>query len=173
MNIAADNEMMLSLVVAVASNGVIGRDNDLPWRLSADLRRFKRITMGHPILMGRRTYESIGRPLPGRRNMVLSRQPAYQAPAGCDAATSMEAALQQLRADGVAEAFVIGGAEIYQQALPFAERLHLTEVLADIDGDACFPTLTDEDWSEQYRERHRADADNDHAHIYRILERRR
>ena len=133
--------MKLSIIVAMSENRVIGRDGDLPWHLSADLKRFKRLTMGHPILMGRKTYESIGRPLPGRRSIVISRQADYR-PEGVDVAGSLPTAIE-LCGD-VDEAFIIGGASIYEQALPLANRLHLTQVLATVEGDTFFPEIAPE-----------------------------
>ncbi|MCG8583898.1 MAG: dihydrofolate reductase [Pirellulales bacterium] len=133
--------MRLSIIVAMADNGVIGRDGDLPWHISEDLKRFKRITMGAPILMGRKTYDSIGRPLPGRRSVVITRQPDWHAD-GVTAVPSLDAAIESCQdAD---EAFVIGGAEIYRLALPKADRLYMTRVHADVDGDVHLPDI---DWS--------------------------
>ena len=132
---------MLSIIVAMSENRVIGRDGTLPWHLSADLKRFKQLTMGHTIVMGRKTYESIGRPLPGRVSIVLSRDPKYRI-SGVDVVESFEQALAKTRAEDV---FIIGGAQLYEKTLPFAERLYLTEVGTMIDGDVFFP---DCDWSQ-------------------------
>ena len=146
------NRPRLSILAAVARNGVIGRDNALPWHLPGDLKRFKALTLGHPVVMGRKTFESIlaanGKPLPGRENIVVTRARDYAA-AGCRVVHSLEAALAC--ADG-AEAFVIGGAEIYVLALPLAERLYLTEIDADFEGDARFPRYDRGDWVEVARE---------------------
>jgi dihydrofolate reductase len=131
------------LVAALARNRVIGRDNELPWRLPEDLRRFRALTMGHPVLMGRRTHESIGRALPGRENLVLTRRPRYRAAAGCRVLVSLEEALQ-VAGDGVL--MVIGGAELYAQTLPLATVLHLTLVDAEIPGDTLFPVFDAEEW---------------------------
>jgi dihydrofolate reductase len=138
----------VALIAAVAANGVIGRDNRLPWRLPADLRRFKELTMGHALVMGRRTYESIGRPLPGRVTVVLTRDPAFMAPPGALAARSLEEALAAAAAatPGAGEVFVAGGAEVYAQALPRADRLYLTRVEAEVEGDARFPDLDPARW---------------------------
>lgn len=141
----------LSLIAAVAANGVIGSDNALPWRLPEDLKRFKALTTGHPVIMGRKTFESIGRPLPGRRNIVISRNEGYKAD-GCEVATSLSAALNSCRA-GSNEIFVIGGAQIYAEALPQAQRLYLTEIRRDFAGDARFPTFDRHHWQEISRER--------------------
>jgi dihydrofolate reductase len=144
----------LELVVAMATNGVIGRDNALPWHLPADLAFFKRVTLGHPVLMGRRTWQSIGRPLPGRTNLVLTRDRHFVA-AGAVVVHSLESA----RA-AVAEAdrlMVIGGAELFALLLPEAEVFHLTEVAADIAGDIVFPAWSRDEWQEEWREAHRRD----------------
>ncbi len=130
----------LSAVVAVARNGVIGRGNALPWKLRSDLQRFKRLTMGHTLLMGRKTYESIGRPLPGRKTIVLSRNKDTIIE-GAIVVPSIDAALELLPIGS--NAFVVGGAEIYRSAMPLIDNLYLTRVLADIDGDAFF-----RDWPE-------------------------
>lgn len=143
----------IELVVAAARNGVIGRDNGLPWRLPDDLKRFKTLTMGHPILMGRKTFASIGKPLPGRQNIVLTRDAAFDAP-GVSIVRSWEDAVAQ--ADG-GTLMVIGGAEIYRLALPVADRIHLTEVEATVEGDAHFPTIDPREWREVSRESHSAD----------------
>ena len=153
----------LTLIAALARNRVIGRDNRLPWRLPADLRFFKHITQGKPLLMGRRTWESIGRPLPGRRMIVLSRDPAYHAP-GCAIARSLEEALAQTGAAD--ELMVIGGAALYQQTLPLVERLYLTRIDADVAGDVRFPEWDEQDWRLAWEEAHPADAD--HAWPYRF-----
>jgi dihydrofolate reductase len=133
--------MRISLIVAVARNNVIGKDGALPWKLSADLKRFKALTMGKPVIMGRKTYESIGKPLPGRDNIIVSRV-GFRAE-GTRTAPSVAEAIAL--ADG-AEAMVIGGAAIYAAMLPLAERIHLTRVDAAIDGDALFPIINEADW---------------------------
>jgi dihydrofolate reductase len=158
----------LSLIVAVARNGVIGKDNRLPWHIPEDLKRFRALTMGHHIIMGRRTWESIGRPLPGRTSIVVTRDRNYSAP-GAKVVHSLADAVAACAGDD--EAFVIGGAEIYREALPQAERIYLTEVLADYPGDVWFPPLGTE-WREVCREqpRHNAAAV---GVAYVIYERRR
>jgi len=143
---------MLSLIAAVASNRAIGRAQQLLWHLPDDMRHFRETTRGKPVIMGRKTWESLPatfRPLPGRRNLVVSRNPAYQAP-GATLAGSLEDALRAC-ADA-AEVFVIGGAELYRQALPLATRLYLTEVAASAKGDAFFPEFAPDDWEEISRE---------------------
>ena len=139
----------LTLIVARARNGVIGRDGTLPWRLPEDLAFFKRTTMGHPIVMGRRTWESIGRPLPGRRSIVVSRQAGFAA-AGAEVAASLDEALRLCA--GSAEVFVIGGAQFYAEALPLADRLIVTEIDADFEGDTYWPAPDPAQWREAARE---------------------
>jgi dihydrofolate reductase len=145
----------LSLIAAVAANGVIGSDNALPWRLPEDLKRFKALTLGHPVIMGRRTFESIGRPLPGRRNIVVTRNPDYRAE-GCETRNTLEAALVACQG-GSDEIFVVGGAQIYAEALPLAQRLYLTEIRRTFEGDARFPDWDRTAWKETAREAHRTE----------------
>ncbi len=137
-------EAKIVLVVAVARNGVIGRDGDLPWRLPSDLKRFKQLTLGKPVLMGRKTWESIGRPLPGRPNIVITRDAAFSAP-GAEVVSSLEEGLAAARREagrlGVDEVCVIGGGQIYAQAFDRADILHVTHVEADVEGDARFPDI--------------------------------
>lgn len=164
----------ISVIAAVAANGVIGRDGDLPWRLSADLRRFKRLTMGHPIVMGRRTWESLGRPLPGRTSIVVTRQVDYAPGAeGVLTAGGLADALEVAQAapGGDAEVFIIGGAELYRAALPMAQRLYLTHVHADVAGDAAFPEYDAAAWQLAQSERHAADEQNDHDYSFAVYER--
>lgn len=148
--------MKVALVVAVARNGVIGRDGDLPWRLSSDLKLFRRLTMGKPIIMGRRTWASLKKkPLDGRDNIVVTRDRSFQAP-GANVVHSFDDALTHARTvaaeRGANEIAVIGGAEIYKAALPFADRLYWTEVAAEPKGDTCFPDFAKEEWREVSRE---------------------
>ncbi|MDW8322476.1 MAG: dihydrofolate reductase [Burkholderiales bacterium] len=157
----------LAIVAAVARNGVIGVDNRLPWHLPEDLRHFKRLTLGHHLIMGRRTFESIGRPLPGRTTVILSRDPTYRA-IGCLTAGSLQEALALCGDDP--EVFVVGGAQLYAQALPLADRLYLTEIEADYDGDAHFPCFDRSAWTELSRERHLGDAGPAYAFV--VYERR-
>ena len=146
--------MELSLLCALAENDVIGRDGDLPWHLPKDLRRFKRLTTGGVILMGRRTWESIGHPLPRRRSLVLSHDRSFQ-PAGAEVLGSFQEALEQ--AAKAPEIFVIGGATVYSEALPRAHRLYLTRVHAEVAGDVRFPSFDPADWELTEEEHHRAD----------------
>jgi dihydrofolate reductase len=134
--------MPVSLIAAVARNGTIGREGRLPWRLSDDLARFKRLTLGHAVLMGRRTWESLGRPLPGRRNVVLTRNASFSAP-GCETVNSVEEG--RALAAG-AELFVIGGAMVYAAFMPFADRLFITHVDCDVPGDVVFPPIDSGQW---------------------------
>jgi dihydrofolate reductase len=137
--------MIHSFVVAAARNGVIGQTNRMPWHLPSDLAFFKRLTMGHPVVMGRKTYESIGKPLPGRKNIVITRDPAFQAP-GCVIVDSLDAAYRA--AGDVDEVFVIGGAQVYEAAMPTVDRIYLTEVEAEIEGDTWFPRFDRSQWAE-------------------------
>ena len=155
---------LVSLVVAADARGGIGREGRLPWHLPADLKRFKSLTLGKPIIMGRRTQLSIGRPLPGRRNIVISRDQRLEL-AGCEIAGSLDAALRL--AGDVPEACVIGGAEIYRLALPVAGVLHLTRVEAVVDADTFFPEIDPGEWEERQREPHAAD--ERHAYPYTFL----
>ena len=162
--------MKRSLIVARARNGVIGHTNGLPWRLPADIAFFKKTTLGHPIIMGRRTYESIGKPLPGRLNIVVTRSPGFAAP-GCVVVDSLAAAYRA--AGDVPEVMIIGGGQIYEAALPDADRIYLTEVEAEIAGDTVFPPLDPNAWD--VTELGRQDIDERHAHAMRFvrLDRRR
>lgn len=157
----------ISLVVAIARNGVIGRDNDLAWRISSDLKRFKALTMGKPILMGRKTWDSIGRPLPGRRSLVLTRQRGH-AIAGATVVHDWDSALAAAEGN---ELMVVGGAEIYRLALPHADRLHLTEVDAAPEGDAYFPSFDRSAFRETFREAHEAGERDEFAFQFVDLER--
>ena len=161
--------MKISFVVAMARNNVIGKDNELPWRLSADLQHFKAITLGKPVVMGRKTYESIGKPLPGRTNIIVTRDQNYAADA-CVIVHSMDAAL--VAAGTVDEVMVIGGAELYRQLLPRADRVYLTLVQAEVEGDASFPALDTAEWKELERHDHMADEKNQFPYSFLLLERR-
>lgn len=160
--------MKISLIVAIDSNGVIGSDNGLPWHLPADLQHFKRTTMGKPILMGRKTWESLGRPLPGRTNIVITRDSGYQA-AGCVVVNSIDAALQA--AGEQDEVMVIGGAEFYRQVLPRADTLYLTRIHETFSGDTFFPELNEADWREVERSDQAADEKNPHDYSFIRLDR--
>ncbi|GGE42559.1 dihydrofolate reductase [Agaricicola taiwanensis] len=164
------------LVVAVARNGVIGADNGLPWRLSSDLKRFKALTMGQPIIMGRKTFQSIGKPLPGRETIVVTRNAYADFGPGIHVTTSLDEALdrgqvlaREMRAKSIA---VIGGGEIYAQAMAYADRLEMTEVDASPVGDARFPAVDETIWREVSREPHSAGEKDDHAFTFVTLTRR-
>ncbi len=161
--------MIISLIVARSDNGVIGRDRKLPWRLPADLRHFKTTTMGKPVIMGRRTWESIGKPLPGRTNIVLTREPGYTT-AGCLAAHSLDEGLEL--AGEAPEIMIIGGEAVYREALPKASRIYLTEVHATVEGDAFFPELDTDEWQETRRDEHAADETVAFDYSFVTLERR-
>lgn len=154
--------MRVSLIVGRARNGVIGRDGDLPWRLPADLAQFKRRTMGHHLIMGRKTFESLPGVLPGRPHLVLSRDPSY-APQGVTRCGALDEALRIARDAGDDEAFVIGGGAVYRQALGLADRVYLTRVDTQVDGDVTFDELDPARWSEVERTEHAADARNTYA----------
>lgn len=160
---------MISFVVAVARNGVIGREGGLPWHISSDLKRFKEITMGKPVIMGRKTWESLPRkPLPGRRNIVITQQKGYVAE-GADVAESPEAAL--LMVPDAPEVAVIGGGEIYRLFWPLVDRLYLTEVDLAVDGDTYFPTVDPAEWREVSREVHPRGERDSASFTLRILDR--
>ena len=151
----------------MAKNRVIGRNNALPWRLSPDLKRFRRITMGHPIVMGRKTYQSIGRPLDGRKNIVVTRNPDFR-PQGVTVARSIDEALSLANDD---EIMIIGGADIYNQTLERADRIHLTLIHEDFDGDAYFPELDESEWKETAREDVEPGVDVEFGYSFITLER--
>ena len=165
---------MITLVVAAAENNIIGRAGQLPWgRLPADLKHFKQLTLGHPVVMGRKTYDSIGRALPGRPNIVVTRQPGWAA-GGCEAVPSVLAALDRARelAGPAGVVCIIGGGEIYREALPMADVVYLTEVHHSFEGDASFPALPPAAWREETRARYPADAANPYAYSFVTLRRR-
>ncbi len=162
--------MRLSIIAAVAENGVIGRGNDLPWHLPADLKRFKRTTMGHHLLMGRKTFESIGRPLPGRTTVVISRgQPVV--PEGVLVAGSLKEAIEIADRAGGDEAFVVGGAEIFAAALEIADRIYLTRVRAEVAGDRFFPRFDPDEWKLLSSEERPADERHAYPLEFRLFER--
>lgn len=161
---------ILSMIVAHADNRIIGKDNDMPWHLPADLAYFKKTTLGKPIIMGRKTYESIGRPLPGRQNIVISRDNNYQA-VGVDSVTSVEEALTL--AGNVEEIMVIGGGAIYAHCLPFANRLYITHIKADIEGDTQFPNYdTEKNWQLIDNELYAADEKNSYELNFCVYDRK-
>ena len=163
--------MKLSLLAALASNNVIGRDNQVPWRLSTDLKRLKAMTMGHHVIMGRKTFESVGRPLPGRTNVIITRQEGY-APVGVVVVHSLEDAIHLAVQAGEDEAFVLGGAEIYAQALHRADRMYLTRVHAEVEGDTYFPDFDDvAEWKLSDAEHFEADEKNEYPFSFLTYDR--
>ncbi len=154
---------MISIIAAIARNGVIGGDNSLLWHISEDLQRFKRITTGHPVVMGRKTFESLGRPLPNRVNVVITRQPDYRAE-GCTVVHSFDEALRSFSPQD--EVFIIGGGDIYRQALPVADRLYITRVGRDYSGDTIFPHIDPARWKETFREYHERGKDFEYPFEY-------
>ncbi len=164
--------MKISIVAAVGEGGVIGAKGKVPWHLPADLRRFKELTMGHPIIMGRKTYESIGKPLPGRMNIVLTGDARYGAP-GCTVAHSFPDALRAAEKSlaGDSEVFVIGGAHVYALALPHAEKMYLTRIRGTFKGDAFFPTFNESEWRLMRSEPHAKDETNPFDYEFSVYER--
>jgi dihydrofolate reductase len=166
--------MKLALIAAVADNGIVGRNNTMPWHLPEDLKYFKRVTLGKPVVMGRKTWDSIGRPLPGRTNIVISRQVNLViegATVVADLRTALELAQSIGETDGSEELMVIGGSEIYALALPLAQRLYLTEVHAEVTGDASFPDWNRGEWEEASRLRHGADDSNPFDYSFVVYDR--
>lgn len=161
--------MLIATIFAMSENRVIGKNNQLPWHLPADLKHFKKVTLGKPILMGRKTYESIGRPLPERCNVVITKDSDYQAP-GCVVVNSIEKALAVTKESD--EIFVIGGALLYQEMLPLTQRLYMTIIHQQFEGDAFFPELNKNEWHEVERLNHSEDAENKHSYSFLILDRR-
>jgi dihydrofolate reductase len=161
--------MPLSIIVALSDNNVIGSGNQLPWKLSADLKRVKALTMGHHLIMGRKTFESIGRPLPGRTNVVITRNAGFR-PEGCVTVDSLQAALVVAKDDP--EAFVFGGGEIFREALPLVNRIHLTKVHCTLPGDTFFPELIASEWQETGREDFKADEKNEYDYSFITLQRK-
>lgn len=163
--------MNVSILVAISENGVIGREGKLPWRLPDELKYVKQTTMGHTLLMGRKTYESIGKPLPGRTSIVVSRNPDYQPHPEVIVVDSFEAGIDTAKARGETEAFVFGGESIYAEALASANRLYLTRVHAEIDGDATFPTFDPRDWKLTGESSHEQDDRHEHAFTLQTFDR--
>lgn len=160
--------MIISIITAIDNNRLIGRENGLPWKIPADLQFFKKVTMSKPIIMGRKTFESIGRPLPGRQNIVITRDETYTAE-GCDVVYSIDDALDI--AGDVDEVMVIGGANIYQQCLEKCDRLYLSRVLGEFEGDAWFPEINFSDWQLKEKEDHKADEKNECDYSFQVFER--
>ncbi len=159
------------MIAALAKKQVIGKNNLMPWHMPADLAHFKRVTLGKPVLMGRKTFESIGRPLPGRRNLVISRNPDYQAE-GIEVVGSVEAALALLAGSSVEELMVIGGGHLYAEMLPSADCLYLTRIDLAVEGDTRFPAFDDGQWQRIECESHPADEKNPHPYSFETWQRR-
>ncbi len=162
--------MDISCIVGTAHNRVIGKDNDIPWHLSADLKYFKKTTLNHHILMGRTNYLSIGRPLPGRTNVIITRDREFTA-AGCEIVNSIEDGISLALANGETELFIIGGASIYEQTIGICNKLYLTEIDLEVDGDRFFPDINFENWKLISEEAHLADDKNPHNYTFKIFER--
>lgn len=161
--------MIISFIVAVSQNHVIGKDNKMPWHLPADMQYFKRLTTGHHIIMGRGTYESLGRPLPGRTNIIVTRQQQYQAP-GCVVVGDLKTAFDYAKEKNETEAFVIGGGDIFKQSLVWADRIYLTKVFHNFEGDTFFSELNADDWKMVSEERHLPDEKNRYAYAFQQYE---
>jgi len=158
--------MIISLIAAVGRKNVIGKDNALPWKLSADLKRFRKITSGKPVIMGRKTFESIGKPLPNRKNIIITRDINYKAE-GCIVVHTVEEALNA--AKGSIEVMIIGGQQIFQEFLPKANMMYLTFIDDDFEGDAYFPEFDMKEWKETFREEHKPNDTLTEEHIWRLL----
>ncbi|MEN0005432.1 MAG: type 3 dihydrofolate reductase [Bacteroidota bacterium] len=163
--------MIVSAIVATAKNRVIGKDNKIPWYLSADLKYFKRTTLNHHIIMGRKSFQSIGRPLPKRTNVVVTRDPFFMA-SNCLIARSIEEGLEIASNNGETEAFIIGGGQIYAQSIDLWDRLYLTEVDLEVEGDVYFPELNFDEWKLLSSEPHQADEKNEHNYTFLVYERK-
>lgn len=164
--------MIISLLVAMDEKRGIGKAGKLPWRVSSDLKRFRELTMGHHLIVGRKTFESIGKPLPGRQIIVVTRNPSYK-PAGCLTAHSVVEALALAKERGENEAFIGGGAEVYREALPLTDRMYVTRVEADVDADTVFPKVDSAEWTGRKIARHQADDSNQYSFTFWTMERRR
>lgn len=161
--------MLISAIVAISRNNVIGRDGHLPWHLSADLKRFKAITTGHSIILGRKNYDDIGRPLPNRTNYVLTRNANFEAP-GCIVCNSLAQAVESAQSAGESECFIIGGAAVYREAMPLVKKMYVTRVESDVDGDVFFPEWG-EGWRKVSEESFPADEKNDFPTVFEVWER--
>lgn len=159
--------MTLSIIVALSENNVVGINNQLPWHLSADLKRVKTLTMGHHLIMGRKTHESIGKPLPGRTNVIITRNKNYKAE-GCIVVSSLQEALETSKGDS--EVFIFGGGEIFREALPLVQKIYMTRVHHHVDGDTHFPQLNTSDWKEISRQDFEADEKNNFSYSFIELE---
>lgn len=163
--------MIISIIVAMGRNRVIGIKNKLPWNLPADMEHFRQLTMGKPVIIGQKTFESIGKPLPGRINIVLTRDENFQAP-GCIPSHSIEEALQVAKEKEAKEVMICGGASVYKQFLPLADKMYLTLIDGDFEGDAYFPEFNYNDWDEIERINHKPDKDNPYPYSFVILQKK-
>lgn len=164
--------MIISVIVAVSKDGVIGRDNQIPWYLPEDLKYFKKVTLGHPVIMGRKSFVSIGRPLPKRTNIIVTRDPFYIV-SGCIVVNTLEEALEWALKEGEDEIFIIGGGEIFEQSISYWDKLYLTEVdLFVPDGDVFFPEINPDEWALLSEEHHDADEKNEYAYTFKVFERK-
>jgi dihydrofolate reductase len=161
--------LVISAIAAMSENRVIGLNNQLPWHLPADLKHFKNLTQGHPVLMGRKTYESIGRPLPNRTNLILTRHLDYTAQ-GCEIVSSLQAAIEIANKLSASELFIIGGAEIYQQLLSHVNKLYLTIIHHPFEGDAYFPEINSQEWQVSDEEHHEPDEKNIYPYTFMIYD---
>lgn len=164
--------MIVSAIVATTENRVIGKGNEIPWYLSGDFKYFKKTTLNHHIIMGRHTYLSIGRPLPKRTNVILTKNP-YYAVQNCMVVHSIQEALELAHDNGEQEAFIIGGGTVYEKAMPFLDRIYLTVVHTELEGDTFFPKLEISEWTEiSSSERHKADEKNDFDYTFKVFEKK-
>jgi len=161
--------MTISIIVAVSQNNVIGQENKLPWHLPADMKYFKQLTMGHPIIMGRSTYESIGKALPGRVNIVITRQEDFVAE-GCVVVGDLKSAFEIAKQDSSDECFIIGGGDIIRQSLVWADKLYITRIFHNFEGDTFFPQLSKDDWNLIREDRHLPDEKNHYAYAFQLFE---
>jgi dihydrofolate reductase len=161
--------MTISIIVAVSQNNVIGKENKLPWHLPADLKYFRKITLGHHIIMGRTTFETIGRELPGRTNVIVTRQ-EYYAAEGCVVAGDLRSAIDYCRDQGETECFIIGGGDIIRQALVWADKIYMTRIFHQFEGDTFFPDLNEDDWKLLSEERHMPDEKNHYSFAFRVYQ---
>lgn len=164
--------MIISVIVAASENQVIGIDNKLPWHMPADLKYFKSHTLGKPIIMGRKTFESVGKPLPGRHNIVITRQPDYEQE-GVFVVPSIEAAIDKARTFEGSELFITGGTEIFKQALPLVQRVYLTRIHTVVEGDAHFPVIHEPEWTLVKEDAHQPDEKNKYPYSFQVWERRK
>jgi dihydrofolate reductase len=163
--------MTISCIVATAHNRVIGKDNDIPWYLPADLQYFKKVTLGHPIIMGRNCYVSIGRPLPKRTNIIITRDPFFIS-SNCVVVRSINEAIDAARSENAEEVFIIGGGQIYEQTIDLWDKLYLTEVDLNVQGDVFFPELNMSEWALKSDERHSKDEKNEYDYCFKVYKRR-